>query len=102
MACNLNDHDNEDRAIEKYLAEVEYNVDTSYQSQLRRKIVGQLDPKLAYQILKAGKFDFKTEDNFTVRLPDKLYLTDKQQDTLENAVYSVYGNCHITYNSLRV
>ena len=90
FASNLNDKESDGRTIEKYLAEVEYNVDTSYQSQLRRKIAAQLQPKLAYQILKAGKFDFKTEDSFIIQLPDKLSLTDKQQEILENSVYS---NC---------
>ena len=98
FACNLNE--NEDRIIEKYLAEVEYSVDTSYQSQLRRKIAGQLEPRLAYRILKAGNFDLKTEDSFIIQLPDKLSLTDKQQEILEKAVCSVYGNCHITYEKV--
>jgi DNA-binding MarR family transcriptional regulator len=46
------------RQKEKYLTEVEYSMDTSYSSQLRKKIAGIFETKLAYQILTEGKFDY--------------------------------------------
>ena len=111
FACNLSKTEIENGKIEEYLKEIECSIDTDYQSQLRRKIAGQFEPKLAYQILKEGKFAFsqiekeegelqieeKKEETFVIQLPDRLYLTDLQQETLENAVYSVYGNCQILY-----
>ena len=115
FACNLNRQEIEDKAIEKYLKEVEYNIDTSYQSQLRRKIAAQFEPKLAYLMLKEGKFAFsqieqekeelqkevKIEDKaYVIQLPNSIALTDLQQETLENAIYSVYGNCQIIYEKL--
>jgi DNA-binding MarR family transcriptional regulator len=46
------------RQQEKYLGEVEYSIDTSYSSQLRKKIAGMFETKLAYQILTEGEFDY--------------------------------------------
>lgn len=46
------------RQKEKYLSEVEYSMDTSYSSQLRKKIAGMFETKLAYQILTEGEFDY--------------------------------------------
>ena len=38
-----------------------------------------------------------TEASCVIELSDKLPLTDRQQESLENAVYSVYGSCQIIY-----
>ncbi|UCM86407.1 MAG: hypothetical protein LF885_07200 (plasmid) [Rickettsia endosymbiont of Culicoides impunctatus] len=46
------------RQKEKYLTEVEYSIDTSYCSQLRKKIAGMFETNLAYQILTEGEFDY--------------------------------------------
>ena len=119
FACNLSKTEIENGKIEEYLKEVEFSGNTDYSSQLRRKIAGQFEPKLAYQILKEGKFSFRraeersnelakasedrqleletTEASCVIELSDKLSLTDRQQESLENAVYSVYGSCQIIY-----
>lgn len=58
FTANVSDPESEMRQKEKYLTEVEYNMDTSYSSQLRKKIAGMFETKLAYQILTEGEFDY--------------------------------------------
>ncbi|MFU7502226.1 MAG: DnaA N-terminal domain-containing protein [Candidatus Tisiphia sp.] len=58
FTANVSDHELEMQQKEKYLTEVEYSIDTSYSSQLRKKIAGMFETKLAYQILTEGKFDY--------------------------------------------
>ncbi|WP_250310541.1 DnaA N-terminal domain-containing protein [Rickettsia endosymbiont of Oedothorax gibbosus] len=59
FTANVSDPESvEMRQKEKYLREVEYSIDTSYSSQLRKKIAGMFETKLAYQILTEGKFDY--------------------------------------------
>ncbi|VEL07475.1 unnamed protein product [Protopolystoma xenopodis] len=59
FTVNVSDPESvEMRQKEKYLSEVEYSMDTSYSSQLRKKIAGIFETKLAYQILTEGKFDY--------------------------------------------
>ncbi len=112
FACNLSKTEIENGKIEEYLREIECSSATDYQSQLRRKIAGQFDPKLAYRLLTEGKFSFRgiekeegelqkeekrDEEAYAIQLPSGLSLTERQQETIENAVYSVYGNCQIIY-----
>ncbi|BFD46896.1 MAG: hypothetical protein DMENIID0002_15420 (plasmid) [Rickettsia endosymbiont of Sergentomyia squamirostris] len=77
------------RQKEKYLSEVEYSMDTSYTSQLRKKIAGIFDTKLAYQILTEGEFDYhatydqkitqeleiKNDDYHNLELPEENNIT---------------------------
>lgn len=66
FTANVSDTESvEIRQKEKYLTEVEYSIDTSYASQLRKKIVGIFETKLAYQILTEGKFDYHATDDQT-------------------------------------
>lgn len=59
FTANVSDPESvEMRQKEKYLSEVEYSIDTSYSSQLRKKIAGMFETKLAYQILTEGEFDY--------------------------------------------
>ncbi|WP_342271959.1 DnaA N-terminal domain-containing protein [Candidatus Tisiphia endosymbiont of Parasteatoda lunata] len=58
FTANVSDPELEMQQKEKYLTEVEYSIDTSYSSQLRKKIAGMFETKLAYQILTEGKFDY--------------------------------------------
>lgn len=59
FTANVSDLESvEMRQKEKYLSEVEYSIDTSYASQLRKKIAGMFETKLAYQILTEGRFDY--------------------------------------------
>jgi hypothetical protein len=59
FTANVSDPESvEMRQKEKYLTEVEYSIDTSYSSQLRKKIAGIFETKLAYQILTEGRFDY--------------------------------------------
>ena len=58
FTANVSDPELEMRQKEKYLLEVEYSMDTSYSSQLRKKIAGIFETRLAYQILTEGKFDY--------------------------------------------
>ncbi|MFU7500677.1 MAG: hypothetical protein ACJBCI_03155, partial [Candidatus Tisiphia sp.] len=64
FTANISDTESvEMRQKEKYLSEVEYSMDTSYSSQLRKKISGMFETKLAYQILTEGKFDYHATDD---------------------------------------
>jgi hypothetical protein len=59
FTANVSDPESvEMRQKEKYLSKVEYSIDTSYSSQLRKKIAGMFETKLAYQILTEGTFDY--------------------------------------------
>lgn len=59
FTANVSDPESvEMRQKEKYLTEVEYSIDTTYSSQLRKKIAGMFESKLAYQILTEGRFDY--------------------------------------------
>ena len=86
----------EEKVREKYLSEIEYSLDTGYQSQLRRKIAGLFEPKFAYKLLTESKFECLNE-LFIIKLPRYTSLTERQQEVLENTVFSVYGNIKINY-----
>lgn len=96
FAVNLEQSEIEEKAREKYLSEIEYSLDTTRNSQLRRKIAGLFEPKLAYKLLAGGKFECLNE-LFIIQLPNNVTLTEKQQEFLENTVFSVYGNITINY-----
>lgn len=96
FAVNLEQSEIEEKVREKYLSELEYSLDTSHQSQLRRKIAGLFEPKLAYKLLTESKFECLNE-LFIIQLPSNLSLTERQQEFLENTVFSVYGNITINY-----
>jgi hypothetical protein len=110
---------------EKYLAEVEGTIDTSYQWQLRRKIAGIFAPKLAYQLLTTAKFDYRPlatgqlvaeptdshqclteaqeileqESMMTITVASSISLSPNQQQALNNAVKAVYGSTDIIYRT---
>ncbi|MFU7501509.1 MAG: hypothetical protein ACJBCI_07715, partial [Candidatus Tisiphia sp.] len=63
FTANVSDPELEMQQKEKYLTEIEYSIDTSYSSQLRKKIAGMFETKLAYQILTEGKFDYHATDD---------------------------------------
>lgn len=95
------------RAREKYLAEVEYSVDTSYYSQLRRKIASIFESNTAYRLLTEGKFDYEkadeellTDPTFRIGLPAQLILTERQQESLGKAIYTVYGFTEVIYEKI--
>lgn len=108
FAANLSEDDKHEQEIEKYLTEVETSPDTSYSSQLKRKIVGAFESKLSYQLLTKAKFDYlqakrEYEDNsFIISLLDGLKLTNHQKETLENIVIAVYGFINISYETITV
>lgn len=57
FTANVSDPESvETRQKEKYLSEVEYSMDISYSSQLRKKIAGIFETKLAYRLLTQAKF----------------------------------------------
>ncbi|XVN42276.1 MAG: hypothetical protein RCG15_06460 [Candidatus Rickettsia vulgarisii] len=61
FTANLSEDDKQENDIEKYLAEVEYNDDTSNPSRLRRRIAMAFTSKLAYQLLTQAKFDYNKQ-----------------------------------------
>lgn len=126
-----------ERQKEKYLSEVEYSLDTSHLSRLRRKIASIFESKLAYRLLTEVEYkleyqeveesqnqqylsihqevqqqDWKEEQESqefkefkkllsdtsikeytcTIQLPEDLVLIYHQEEILENAIKSVYGN----------
>lgn len=67
FTANVSDPESvEMRQKEKYLSEVEYSMDTSYSFQLRKKIAGMFETKLAYQILTEGTFDYHATNYQTI------------------------------------
>ncbi len=105
--ANVSDPEFEQRKIEKYLSEVEYSFDTSYNCQLRRKIASIFESKLAYRILTECQFDYNTandqrEELMSIKLAEDMELTYKQEGSLEKAVMSVYGNIDIIYEKIAI
>lgn len=82
FTANVSDPESvEMRQKEKYLSEVEYSIDTSYSSQLRKKISGIFETKLAYQILTEGKFDYHATKYQTTS--QELEITNDAWQSLE-------------------
>ncbi|MFU7500855.1 MAG: DnaA N-terminal domain-containing protein [Candidatus Tisiphia sp.] len=82
FTANVSDPESvEMRQKEKYLTEVEYSMDTSYSSQLRKKIAGIFETKLAYQILTEGKFDYHATDD--QQITQELEITHDAWQNLE-------------------
>jgi hypothetical protein len=82
FTANVSDPESvEMRQKEKYLSEVEYSIDTSYSSQLRKKIAGIFETKLAYQILTEGKFDYHATDD--QQITQELEITNDACHELE-------------------
>lgn len=86
--------DQEAKREEEYLAEVENSCDTSYESQLRKKIAGRFQRELAYRLLHASRFKRQGENLLTVIVANNrtLLLTKHQEEMLLSEVCSVYGN----------
>ena len=132
LTANVSDPESvAERQREKYLSKVEYSLDTSHLSQLRRKIASIFEQKLAYRLLTEVEYRFEYQvkeksqnqqdlpvhqqnrkqeqgsqefnkflkllDNTSnteclIQLPENLVLTCLQEEILEKAIMSVYGN----------
>ncbi len=58
LKVNLTNEELAQNKIEEYLSQVESSSDTSHKAQLRKKISGSFDYKLAYRLLTQGKFEY--------------------------------------------
>ncbi len=78
------------RQREKYLAEVEYSSDISYESQLRRKIAAMFESKLAYQLLTQAKFTTTVQEQRSGNneFDDQCLKTELEQITQEEDALS--------------
>ena len=82
----------------RYLESIEYSKDTSPIAQLRRKLAAVLEPKLAYQFLKAANIsdysaDSQSSNNsFAIELSHELELSYLQQQIILEQVRAVFGN----------
>lgn len=95
LNCN---RDQVEVAQARYLEEVEYSKDTSPIAQLRRKLAAVLEPKTAYQFLKAAKIqdwsiDYQSSNNsFPIELSHELDLSELQQQMILEQVRAVFGD----------
>jgi hypothetical protein len=88
----------QERGMQKYLSEVESNLDTSQISQLRRKISARFEEKIAYGLLIKCKFNYlQSEDTLQVYLASCVNLTESHKQLLANEIKSVYGEVEIKY-----
>lgn len=95
LNCN---RDQVEVAQVRYLEEVEYSKDTSPIAQLRRKLAAVLEPKLAYQFLKAANisdysaYSQSSNKSFAIELSHELNLSYLQQQIILEQVRAVFGN----------
>lgn len=90
--CNISVQECNMLEAERYLSSIENSHDTSYEMQLKRKIAGRFNTRLAYEILTQVEFRTNFDNRFvTALIPSKLTLSDRQIEVLNEQLEAVYG-----------
>ena len=77
---------------ERYLDKIESSLDTSKQSQLKRKIIGSFDPDSAYELLSSCLFIGVVGNRYQIKLLKNITLSENTQDKILQQVRMIYGS----------
>jgi len=77
--------------MERHLATIEADLNTSAASQLKRKIAALFNTEIAYRLLTESKYTRPYAGVFLVELAYNLDLTETQQERLTNEIQLIYG-----------
>ncbi|XVN41776.1 MAG: hypothetical protein RCO49_04705 [Rickettsia endosymbiont of Argas persicus] len=77
---------------EQYLDKIESSLDTSKQSQLKRKIIGSFDPDSAYKLLSSCLFIGVVGNSYQIKLLKNITLSENAQDKILQQVQMIYGS----------
>ena len=64
------------KAKDRYLDKIESSLDTSKQSQLKRKIIGSFDPDSAYELLSSCSFIGVVGNSYQIKLLKNMLLSE--------------------------
>jgi hypothetical protein len=84
--------DSDSKAREDYLQKVEYSLDTSQTSQLRRKIAAVFEPEVAYKLLTSCSFNDPQGDCYKLPLIQDIVISETLQGAMLKEARAVYGN----------
>ncbi|WP_245207444.1 hypothetical protein [Rickettsia fournieri] len=77
---------------EHYLDKIESSLDTSKQSQLKRKIIGSFNPDSAYELLSSCLFIGVVNNQYQIKLLKNITLSENAQDKILQQVQMIYGH----------
>ena len=80
------------KAKDRYLDKIESSLDTSKQSQLKRKIIGSFDPDSAYELLSFCLFIGVVGNRYQIKLLKNITLSENTQDKILQQVQMIYGS----------
>ncbi|KJV76531.1 hypothetical protein RHORCCE3_1589 [Rickettsia hoogstraalii str. RCCE3] len=80
------------KAKDRYLDKIESSLDTSKQSQLKRKIIGSFDPDSAYELLSSCLFIGVVNNQYQIKLLKNITLSENTQDKILQQVRMIYGS----------
>ncbi|KJV80293.1 dnaA N-terminal domain protein [Rickettsia hoogstraalii str. RCCE3] len=80
------------KAKDRYLDKIESSLDTSKQSQLKRKIIGSFDPDSAYELLSSCLFIGVVNNQYQIKLLKNITFSENTQDKILQQVRMIYGS----------
>ncbi len=95
IKTNLNEEEISERAIEKYLTEVEYSLEVSPEWHFKKKICSVLEPKSAYNFLKNYHKSEIEGTTFKIYLRNEIALRESEKNIILNQARASHEKVNI-------